>query len=87
VRARFRPKSNARKEQDRKEEDLQFGAVDTLEDERRVGGVDGMMWALPEIARFYGFHRDEVLEAWAKHYGLGFVVAALGASEGEDDDA
>jgi hypothetical protein len=78
------PRSDASDEKDRAEENLHFGANPTLERIRRTYGVPMMMHAAIYVARYYGCHKDELLELWAKHYGPGFVVDALRASPAQN---
>lgn len=72
-----RPKSDAVEQWARREEDLVFGARDTLEDIRRQYGTAAMMQYLPAVAKHFGFHRNDVLREWVKHYGPTLVIDAI----------
>lgn len=80
------PLSDARDEHDRREENLHFGANPTLERIRIHYGVKMMMASAIHVARYYGVGKEELLELWAKHYGPGFVVAAVGAARPEQEN-
>ena len=85
------PRSTAQNPAHRAEEDLAFGARDTLEDIRlhglefaarqgRLGLWDTwqalLMDAVKPVARHFQVDADALLEGWVRHYGPGLFAAS-----------
>jgi hypothetical protein len=68
------PHSDADDPADRSEENLHFGARDTLEAIRKRYGAGYMMKALPVVAQHYAVNRDALMGVWVSHYGPGLLL-------------
>jgi len=81
-----RPKSDDKRPEVAKEEDLHFAAKDTLEDLRKHRiyqhfyeqyGIDNwqawLMFLLGRVAKHYGVDKEQLWQLYSKHYGQSLV--------------
>jgi hypothetical protein len=58
----------------RSEENLHFGARDTLEAIRKRYGTKWMMRALPQVAHHYAVDKNALLGVWVRHYAPSLLL-------------